>query len=392
MKYNFDEIIDRSNTNSVKWNFNKELLGYEDVIPMWIADMDFKTVPEVTEQIIKRANHGIYGYSERMDSYFDSVINWMKKRHNLDVKREWICSTPGIVPGLNFMIKAFTKPGDKIIVQSPVYYPFYNAIKNSKCEIICNGLKFEDEKYSMDFEDLEEKIKDPKVKIMILCNPHNPIGRVWTKEELIKLGEICISNGVVVISDEIHSDLVYKDFKHTSFASISESFRDNSITCTAPSKTFNLAGLQVSNLIISNKDLRDKFQDFVEKLGLKRMNLFGIIACEAAYNYGEQWLDELIEYLDENKKFVQNFINERIPKLKVIEAEGTYLLWVDCRALKMNGEQLKNFMLTKAGVAFDEGFIFGSAGEGFERINIACPRNILKKALERIEKAVNSEN
>lgn len=390
MKYNFDEIVDRSNTNSVKWNFNKQLLGYEDVIPMWIADMDFKTVPEVTEAIIDRANHGIYGYSSEVDTYYDSVISWMKKRHSFEVKKEWICTSPGIVPALNFIVKSFTEPGDKVIVQSPVYYPFYNAILNNGCEILSNPLKLDKERYTMDFQDLKEKVKDKKVKVLILCNPHNPIGRVWSEEELKELGQTCIDNNVLIVSDEIHSDLIYKEYKHTSFGSISEEFLQNSITCTAPSKTFNLAGLQASNLIIANKELRDKFKLVMEKNGIRRLNLFGIVACEAAYTHGEQWLDELIDYLDKNKKFLKEFIKERIPQLKVYDSEGTYLAWIDCKALNMNGEELKQFMLSKAGVAFDEGFIFGESGEGFERMNIACPRAILKEALERMEKAINS--
>lgn len=390
MKYNFDEIIDRTNTNSVKWNFNNELLGYEDVIPMWIADMDFKTVPEVTEALIERAKHGIYGYSEGMNSYYDSVIAWMKKRHNFKIEKDWICTCPGIVPALHFIIKSFTKPGDKIIVQPPVYYPFYDSILHNDCEILLNPLKFDGEKYSMDFDDLKEKVKNDNVKLLILCNPHNPIGKVWSKDDLFKLGEICIENNVVVISDEIHADLIYKNYKHTPFASISEKFRENSITFTAPSKTFNLAGLQASNVIIPNENLRKIFKETMLNLGIKRLNLFAIVACEAAYAYGEPWLEELIDYLEENKKYLKNFIKERIPKIKVLDSEGTYLIWMDCKGLNMSNEELQKFMLEKAGVAFDEGYIFGQGGDGFERINIACPRSILKEASERIENAVNS--
>lgn len=389
MNFNFDEIIDRSDTDSIKWNFRKELIGYDDVIPMWIADMDFKTLPEVTESIIKRAQHGILGYSDGMDRYYDAVISWMNKRHNFPIKKEWICPCPGIIPALHFLIKAYTSPGDKVIVQSPVYYPFYDSILHNECEILFNPLKFDNEKYTMDFEDLRRKIKEERVKLLILCNPHNPIGRVWSTDELKTLGQICVENNVLVISDEIHSDLIFKGYKHTSFASISDEFRYNSITCTAPSKTFNLAGLQTSNVIISNKELRDKFKAILLKHGLKRLNTFGIIACEAAYNYGDQWLDELLEYLEDNKSFLKAFIKEKIPKLKVIEAEGTYLVWIDCRALGMNNDDLKTFMLTKAKVAFDEGYIFGQGGDGFERINIACPREVLREALERMEKAIN---
>lgn len=388
MRYNFDEVIDRSMTNSVKWNFNKKFFGYEDVLPMWVADMDFKSPPEVINAIIKRAEHGIFGYSDRMESYYDSVISWMEKRHNWNIEKEWLCTCPGVVPAINFIIKAFTEQDDKVIVQSPVYYPFYNAIKNNGCEIVKNPLKPVDDTYEMDFDDLEKKI-DSRVKLLILSNPHNPVGKVWSKETLTKLGDICRKNNIIIISDEIHADLVYRKFTHIPFASISKEFEQNSITCTAPSKTFNLAGLHASNIIIPNENIRKKYLRELKSCSIHTINLFGIVACEAAYRYGEEWLEQLIDYLEENKLFLEKYVKERIPSLKVIKAEGTYLIWIDCRKLGLSPLELKDFMLAKAKIAFDEGYIFGSEGEGFERINIACPLSVLKEALERIEKAVN---
>lgn len=390
MRYDFDKVFNKENTDSVKWNFTKKILGYDDVIPMWIADMDFETVPEVKEAIIKRAAQGIYGYSETMAGYYDAIINWTEKRHQWKVEKEWLCISPGVITALNIVVKALTHPGDKVIIQSPVYYPFFNSISRNGCEILNNPLKSVEGRYYIDFEDLEEKIKDERVKLMIICNPHNPIGRVWTKEELQKIGEICLKHDVIVVSDEIHSDLIYKGYKHTPFASISKEFEQNSITCTAPSKTFNLAGLQTSNIIIPNKKLRKEYNIALENMGISRLNLFGVIGCEAAYKYGEEWLEQLLDYIEENKNFTEKYISEKIPKLKVVKAEGTYLLWIDFRELGMKGKDLKKFMMTKAKVAFNEGFIFGEGGEGFERMNIACPRSILQEALKRIEEAVNN--
>ncbi|MBD5640599.1 pyridoxal phosphate-dependent aminotransferase [Clostridium botulinum] len=391
MKYNFDKVVNRDNTNCSKWNFNKETFGYEDVIPMWIADMDFETVPEVKEEIIKRAHHGIYGYTATTESYYKEVVNWMKKRHGWNIKKEWITNTPGIVMAVNTIVRAFTHSGDKVILQRPIYYPFFKAINNNGCHIINNPLKFDGKRYEMDFEDLDNKLSDPRVKIMILCSPHNPTGRVWTKEELVEVGNLCLKHNVLVISDEIHSDLIYKPNKHIPFAAICEEFADISITCTAPSKTFNLAGLQGSNIIISNEKLMNEFKIAMENIGLSRLNIFASIACETAYKYGERWVEELVDYLQENKEFAKKFIEEKMPMLKVIDPEGTYLLWIDCRELEMSKEELEEFMLKEAGVAFDEGYIFGEEAIGFERMNIACPRGVLNEALERIEKAINNK-
>ncbi|GAA0739993.1 MalY/PatB family protein [Clostridium oceanicum] len=390
MKYNFNKLVNRDNTFSVKWNFNKELLGYEDVIPMWIADMDFETVPEVKEALINRCSHGIYGYSKNTESYHEAVIEWMKKRHGFIIKKEWLTESPGVVTAVNTIIRTFSRPGDKVVVQRPVYYPFFKAIENNGCHIVNNPLKFNGVKYSMDFEDLDKKLKDSRVKIMVLCSPHNPVGRVWQKQELEKLGKLCLKHNVLVISDEIHSDLIYKEYKHIPFASICKEFADISITCTAPSKTFNLAGLQTSNIIIPNEKLRTAYNLTMENTGINRLNLFGYIACETAYRKGEEWVSQLIDYLEGNKEFLKQYVKTNIPKLKVIEPEGTYLIWIDCRELGMTKSELKVFMLEKAGVAFDEGYIFGKEGEGFERINIACQRSILEKALKRIKKAIDT--
>ncbi|EDU37374.1 pyridoxal phosphate-dependent aminotransferase [Clostridium sporogenes] len=391
MKYNFDKVVNRDNTNCSKWNFNKETFGYEDIISMWIADMDFETLPEVKEEIINRAYHGIYGYTATTESYYEEVVNWMKKRHGWNIKKEWITNTPGIVMAVNTIVRAFTHSGDKVLLQRPIYYPFFKAINNNGCHIVNNPLKFNGKRYEMDFEDLDNKLSDPRVKIMILCSPHNPTGRVWTKEELVKVGNLCLKHNVLVISDEIHSDLIYKPNRHIPFAAICKEFADISITCTAPSKTFNLAGLQGSNIIISNERLMNEFKIAMENIGLSRLNIFASIACEAAYKYGEQWVEELVDYLQENKEFAKKFIEEKMPMLKVIEPEGTYLLWIDCRELKMSKEELEEFMLKEAGVAFDEGYIFGEEAIGFERMNIACPREVLNEALERIEKAINNK-
>lgn len=387
MGFNLDKITDRGNTNSVKWNFNKEMLGVEDVLPMWVADMDFPVPEAVTKAIIKRAEHPIYGYSSPDDRYYNAIINWMKRRHDWDIKREWIVFTPGIVPAINWMIQTYSKPGDKIILQQPVYYPFANAVKNNGREIINNPLKYVDGQYYMDFEDLEKKI-DSRVRMLILCSPHNPVGRVWTSEELQRLGEICIKNNILIVSDEIHSDLIYKGHKHTPFASISDEFQQNCIVCNAPSKTFNIAGLQASNIIIPNNKLREKFIITLENNSIMAPNTFAIVALQAAYDEGEEWLDNVVDYIQDNFAYLNKFIQERMPGVKVVKPEGTYLVWMDFRYLGMNTAELKDFMLNKAKVGFDEGYIFGPGGEGFERINIACPRGILKEGLERIEKAI----
>jgi cysteine-S-conjugate beta-lyase len=387
MKYNFDEVIDRTHTNSLKWDGLEKRYGDKDLLPLWVADMDFKAPQPVIDAIIKQAQHGIYGYTITPDSFYESLISWLKKRHSWDVKKEWLTFSPGIVPALSVIIRAFSDPGDKIIVQTPVYYPFFTVAKQNDREVIENELSFDGTHYTMDFEDLESKMT-PDVKLLILSNPHNPVGRVWTKEELIKLGQICRKHDVLMISDEIHSDLIRKGYTHTPLADLSEELREHSITCLAPSKTFNLAGLYASVLVIPNRDHRTKFQRLLQNQATNAPNTFAVPAFEAAYREGEEWLEQLLHYLEENYLFLKNFVNERIPNVKVVEPEGTYLIWLDFRKLGLDSRELKKLMQKEAKVALNEGYTFGDAGEGFERINIACPRSILEEALKRIEKAV----
>lgn len=385
-KYDFDAIIERRHTNSVKWDTN----GNENILPMWVADMDFAAPPPVVEAIKKRAESGIFGYTFAPESYHEAVGEWLRKRHNMEVKAEWIKFGPGVVPALNMLIRAYTEPGDKVIIQKPVYYPFFSAIENNHRQIADNPLKFADGQYSMDFDDLESKAKDPQAKVLLLCSPHNPVGRVWTRAELTTLGDICLRNGVIVIADEIHQDLIYRGHRHTVFATINEAFAQNSVTCTAPSKTFNLAGLQTSSIIIPNERLRALYAAVLESNSLTRPNIFGMVALEAAYRYGEEWLEQLLDYLQGNRDYLMDFVAQKMPQIKVIKPQGTYLAWMDFRELGFRGKALENFMLNKANLWLDEGYIFGNAGDGFERINIACPRATLAKALNQLNSAVFS--
>lgn len=354
---------------------------------MWVADMDFQSPPAVIEALKSRVEHGIFGYSYPSDSYYEAIISWIRRRHNWEIQRDWIMFSPGVVPGIHMLIRSLTRPGDKVIVQTPVYYPFFGAIENNGCHILSNSLKCKDGRYTMDFEDLERKAKDPRARVLVLCSPHNPVGRVWTKEELTRLGRICAENDVTVISDEIHCDLVYRGHSHTCFASLDKAFLENSITCHAPSKTFNLAGLETSVIVIPNPDLRRELANIVLP---PRPNVFGAVALEAAYSHGDEWLDELRRYLEANLEFLNKRVEARIPRIKVVEPEGTYLVWLDCRELGMDTESLEKFMLNEAKLWLDEGYIFGREGAGFERINIACPRPILEEALDRLERAISA--
>lgn len=393
MKYNFDEIVDRVGTNCVKWDFMNKFTGVDDsCIPLWIADMDFRCAKPITDAVERVAKHGVYGYSEKPDSYYDSVVGWMKKRHNWEINNEQICVTPGIVKALNFIIKEFTSPGEGVIVQTPVYGPFMQAIKSNGRNVIENKLKYEDNKYTIDFEDLEEKAKDNKTKMLLLCSPHNPISRVWTKEELTRIGEICIKNNIIIVSDEIHSDIVYRNHRHIPFASISEEFANNSIICTAPSKTFNIAGLETSNIIICNEEMRQRYKNELDRNGIKGHNPFGIVATEAAYCEGEEWLDQVLDYLEKNIEFVELFITKNMPKVKLVKPEGTFLLWMDFRELGLNQKELKHLIEKEAKITLDRGENFGDVGEGFQRINIGCSIYMLELALQRLANAINNYN
>ncbi len=388
MRYDFDHVISRYNTNSVKWDKTEKLFGDKDILPMWIADMDFACPKPVVDAVKERAEHGIFGYTSRSQDYFMAFIDWVERRHNWSIKKQWIRCTPGIMTALSIAIQSFTNERDKIIIQTPVYTPFTKVIEKNNRELVLNPLKLENEKYEMDYENLERMVVTLDVKMIILCNPHNPVGRVWSKEELMKLGQICMENNVLVISDEAHMDIVHKGSTHTPFVSISEEFADNSITCTAPSKTFNLAGVQMANNIIPNKELRNTFTNMIDRLYLGLSNTFGVTAVENAYKYGEEWFDQFLDYLEGNLTFLTEFIETNLKEIKVIPSEGTYLVWLDCRELGMDAKALEDFLQQEAKIAFDEGYTFGEGGEGFTRVNIACPRHVLEEGLRRIEKAV----
>ena len=396
MKYDFNQICDRKNTNCFKWDFIQSIFGNDDVIPMWVADMDFPVATPIVEALKRRVEHEFYGYTKASTDVIRSVVDRMWDKYAWKIKPEWVVFTPGVVPALNITVRMLTHPGDEIILQEPVYYPFFPAVTFSGCQIVNNQLKLINGRYEMDYEDLEHQFHarigmlpvPNRIKAIMLCNPHNPVGRLWSKEELTKLGDIAIKHGVIVISDEIHCELLFKDHQHTPFASISEEFEQNSIVCMSPSKTFNLAGLEVSSIIIPNKKLRHLFINTRTGI-LPEPNLFGYTALEAAYRFGDEWLDQLLDYLQGNLDFLLKYFANRIPKIKVIKPQGTYLIWLDCRDLGMDDMTLRNFMRDKAKVGFDDGFLFGSGGSGFQRMNIACPRPILEEALIRIETMVN---
>jgi len=388
MAYDFETIIDRTSKNSVKWTLMKRMTGLDDLIPLWVADMDFTAPPEVVDALKERAAHPIYGYTVPTEGYHNGLINWMDKRHGWSgVEKEWILYTPGVVAGFSIAIQAYSQPGDKVVIQPPVYYPFKRQILGTGRQVVENPLKIVDGYYEMDFEDLADKIDD-RTKMIILCSPHNPVSRVWKREELEKLVEICEEKDILIISDEIHNDLILGEIKHTPTATISEGALQRTVTLVAPSKTFNLAGLTNANAIIPNKKLREAFRSQASK-GSGHGNIFGMVAQDAAYNKGEAWLEELLTYLRGNLKYLKEFIDEKIPGLKLYPLEGTYLAWVDCTSLGMNDEELNEFMLKKAKLWLDEGTLFGTGGSMFMRINLACPRSLLKRALVNLETAVN---
>ena len=390
--YSFDEVIDRSGTQSIKWDFYEK-----DTLPLWVADMDFRAPQPVIDAIMERVKHGIFGYTYYPSYYYDVLIKWFKRYYNWEIQKEWLVFTPGVLLAINLAIKSFSNPGDKVILQNPVYYPFYGIIQNNGCYVVLNPLKLINGRYQMDFENLEQIAKDSRTKILILCNPHNPVGRLWNQEELTRLGKICIKNGIVIIADEVHCDLVYPGYKHTSFASINGIFAQNSLTCTSASKTFNLPGLQLSNIIIPNQKLRQIFSSSLESIFIPDElgylpNVLSLVALHAAFEKCKNWLKSLILYIKDNFEFLNSFIKKSLPQIKVIEPEGTYLVWLDFRGLNMDDHQLETFLLEKAKVVLDGGYKFGQGGEGFQRINIACPRSILEKALDRIYYALKEIN
>ena len=388
MNYNFDEIIDRRNTNSLKYDFAIERNKPSDVLPLWVADMDIKTPFEVREALKKSAEHGIFGYSDVKIEYFNTLHTWFKTKFAWDTKPEWLVKTPGVVFAICTAIRAFTEKGDAVLIQRPVYYPFSLSIKDNERKLVNNPLVYKDGKYEIDFADFEQKIIDNGVKLFILCSPHNPVGRVWSKEELLKIGDICIKHNVLIVADEIHEEFVYEGFKHHVFANLKPEFSDITITCTAPSKTFNLAGLQVSNIFIANAELRHKFKKKIIKTGYCELNAMGLVACQTAYAHGQDWLEKLKVYLAQNLDFTRKFLAEKIPQIKLVEPQGTYLLWLDCSALHLDDKALEDLIINKAKLWLDAGTMFGPEGSGFQRINITCPCATLEKALLKLEAAV----
>jgi cystathionine beta-lyase len=384
MNYNFDAPINRENTSCVKYDLRQTIFGKSDVIPMWVADMDFETPDFIRDAIMKRAGHPVYGYTFRDTDYYIPIIGWMQSHHNWTIYKEDIIFCPGVVPALNLAVLAFTKPADKIIIQPPVYHPFFNAVRDHNRELVYNQLIQREDKYLIDFDLLEEQAKD--AVMLILCNPHNPVGRCWDKSELDRIATICLKNHVLVLSDEIHADLVMPGHRHQVFATLSPEAAEITITAHAPSKTFNLAGLATSSVVISNPELRSVFSQFIEKMHLNMGNLFGNVASTAAYSLGEPWRLQLIEYLHNNINLVEEFIKENIAGLKMIRPEATYMIWLDFRKFMLDDETLKNKLIHEAGMGLNPGTTFGQGGEGFMRMNIACPRSTLEIALCRLQK------
>ena len=386
--YDFDKVIDRHGTNCLKFDFAKERGKNGDELSLWVADMDFQVAKPITDALQAQVNHGIYGYSEVKSDYFDIVKNWFKDNFDWEIKKGSLVKTPGVVYAIAMAVKAFTKGGEAVIIQQPVYYPFSEMIISNNRKLVNSPLVLKDGRYEIDFEDFEKKIVKNNVKLFILCSPHNPVGRVWSVEELKRIGDICIKHDVVIFSDEIHADFVYEPNKHHVFASLGESYAANSVIATAPSKSFNIAGLQVSNIFIENKKLRDAFRNEIVKSGYSQLNTMGLVAARAAYESGKEWLDEVRAYIKDNLIFFRDYLKENIGELNLIEPEGTYLVWVDFRKLGLSEKQREDLIVNKAKLWIDSGAMFGVDGEGFERFNIACPRSYLKKALDSLKKAV----
>lgn len=380
MEYDFDKIIPRRGTNSYKWDTPEE----EGVLPMWVADMDFRTAPAVVRAVEQRAAHGIYGYTKVPDAYYGAVVGWFAGRHGWRIRPEWIIYTSGVVPAVSAIIQALTEPGDRVIVQTPAYNCFFSSIRNSGCELSANRLLYREGCYTVDFDDLEAKAADPKAKLLLLCNPHNPSGRVWTPAELRRIGEICLRHGVLVISDEIHCELTYEGHDYTPFASLSEEFERRSVTCLSPSKAFNLAGLQIANIVAADEDIRRRIDRAININEVCDVNPFGVEALIAAYNEGAGWLDALREYLWENFRYLRTYFAEHLPELTVVPLQGTYLAWIDCRTLGMSSERMAQRLLDEARLMVNPGTLYGPGGEGFIRLNFACPRTVLADGLERL--------
>lgn len=383
---NFDTIIDRRNTYCDKWDYLERYYGEKDMLGLWVADMDFAVPDAVNEAIKQRAEHPIYGYTETDENYYDAMIEWYRKRQDFHIEREWISYAPGVIPAICFLVSAFTEEGDKIIIQEPVYHPFKNSILDNGRVPLINELVFDGEQYRMDLNALEKQI-DEKTKMMILCSPHNPVGRVWTREELTAVGELCVRHKILLVSDEIHGDIVYPGYQHIPFAALSEELADHCVVCNAPNKTFNIAGLQGGNVIIKNPEIREKYKKFVSRFHLAEFTPFSMVAHQTAYKYGEAWLAELLSYLEGNLRFISGYLKAYLPSVKMIRPQATYMVWLDFNGTGFSAKEINDRLVKRARVAFNDGRMFGSGGDGFQRMNIACPRKVIEMALRRITEA-----
>lgn len=389
MTYNFDEIIERRDTDSLKYDFAAKRGKPDGLLPLWVADMDFRTPPCVMDALMEKSAHGIFGYSESREDYFKVLQGWFSRRFDWQVHPDWLVKTPGVVFAVCAAIRALTQEYDAVLIQQPVYYPFTESVEANRRKLVVNELVYDGSTYHIDFEDFEQKIEEHNVKLFILCNPHNPVGRVWTRDELIRMGDICAAHGVTVISDEIHADFIYPGHAHAVFANLKPEFETITVTCTAPTKTFNLAGLQVSNIFVANRTLRHRIRQEMNRCGYSQINVMGLVACKAAYQKGEDWLEALKGYLEDNLKYLRAYLQKHIPEIKLVEPQGTYLVWLDCKALKLSDKALDELIVSRAKLWLDAGTMFGQGGSGFQRINIACPRSVLKQALEQLESAVH---
>ena len=381
----FDRIIDRKNTRCLKYDFAVKRGMPEDVLPLWVADMDFETSSYIEDALTERVKEGIFGYSDVQTPYFEIIRDWMVRHHDWEPQEKWLIKTPGVVFALAMAVKAYTDPGDKVLLQQPVYYPFSEVITDNGREVVSNDLVLtEDGTYKIDFADFEQKIIANGIKLFLLCSPHNPVGRVWTKEELEKIGDICVKHGVTVVSDEIHNDFIWEG-THTVFAGIKKEFADISVTCTSPSKTFNLASMLISNIFIPNQILRRKFRKEMDRAGISQLSVLGLVATEAAYAHGDEWYAAMKNYVRDNIAFAKTYVEKNLPGVRMIDTQGTYLIWLDFRQTGLTVEELDHKIIYEAGLWLDSGKIFGKTGEGFERINVACPRAVLQEALDRIQ-------
>ncbi|MGN0860882.1 MAG: MalY/PatB family protein [Candidatus Spyradosoma sp.] len=387
MFYDFDEIIERRGTNSLKYDFARERGMPDDLLPLWVADMDFRTPREVTDALAAKLAHGIFGYTEPKQPFFDALGAWFEKRHGWKCEPRNFIQTCGVVHALATLVSTLTREGDAVLICQPVYYPFAGTIRANGRRLVVSELREKDGRYAVDFEDFERKIVENDVKLFILCSPHNPVGRVWTREELERLGDVCLRHGVFVVSDEIHADFVYAPARHTVFASVKPEFEKNCVVCTAPTKTFNIAGLHIANMYVADGALRRKILRELDRQGYSQSNVMGLVACRAAYEHGAPWLDALLAYLRGNVDFTRDFLRERAPKIRFVDPEGTYLVWLDFRAFGLSDEALRAKVVGEAKLWLDDGFIFGAGGNGFQRVNVACPRATLRRALERLAAA-----